>query len=267
MNDNFQNENEIVETFGFTDKLVGVFTSPSETFTTLRMQEKSTTTWLIPVILLILIISSVNLVTMSNPTVNMKIQEKQLLQIEKNFSEMVESGEMTQEQANQQLNEIEGRISEQMEKGKWIQIPSVVLIVFVFFFIISGFFFLVVKFGLNGNGNYTQAMVAYGFPYYILAIQTLIMGLVIILLEEPMQSLSIGEFIQADKETIVGLLLSKLDLFSIWYYYAISIGFAKMFKIESVSKVIITVFSIWIGFSFLFFFLAKAFPTLKFFGF
>jgi hypothetical protein len=77
---------------------------------------------------------------------------------------------------------------------------------------------------------------------------------------------SVGSLLDVDKSSFGGFLLSKLDVFSIWFYAVVSIGFAKMFKSQSTGKYFAMIFGMWLGFSILFHFLAKAIPFLKWFG-
>jgi len=65
-----------------------------------------------------------------------------------------------------------------------------------------------------------------------------------------------------DKTTLAGFFLSKLNVFSIWFYVVFGIGLAKMNKSDDVKKYIIAVVAIWLGFGLLFHFLTKAVPFL-----
>jgi hypothetical protein len=67
-----------------------------------------------------------------------------------------------------------------------------------------------------------------------------------------------------DKATILGWLLAKLDPFSIWAYFVLSIGLAKMFKSQATGKYFIMVFGLWIVGGLLVWYVAKAVPFLSF---
>jgi hypothetical protein len=77
---------------------------------------------------------------------------------------------------------------------------------------------------------------------------------------------SIASFTGADKATIAGFILGKLDIFSIWIYAVLSIGLAKMFKSETVGKYYIMVFGLWIIGGLIIFALGQALPFLRGFG-
>ena len=77
------------------------------------------------------------------------------------------------------------------------------------------------------------------------------------------RDVSVASLMDMDKSTIVGWLLAKLDPFSIWIYFVLSIGLAKMFKSKNTMNYIVLVFSLWIIGGLIFFFLGQAFPFLR----
>ena len=261
--DNFEEEPKI----SLSDKFVGIFTEPSNTFEKIKIAGASTMDWLLPIIVFAVVAGFINFLSLNDPVIRMKIQEKQMERVEKNFNTLVENGTISQEKADEQIDKISEQMDEQLQKGRWLQLISIFLVTFVLFFLLAGFYFLVMKFGFKGNGTYKDAMTAYGLPYYILTISYIVVGLTMFLLSKPLQSISVGALLDYDSGTLVGLLLNKIDIFAIWFYSVIGIGFAKMFNIKSTQKVIIWIFIIWIGFSLLLYFAGQLFPFLKFFGF
>jgi len=79
-----------------------------------------------------------------------------------------------------------------------------------------------------------------------------------------MSDISIATFINADKSTITGWLLAKLDPISIWAYIVVGIGLAKMFRAKSAVNYIVMVLLVWIIGSLMFFAISKAVPFLGF---
>ena len=110
---NYENEE-----LGVTDKIVGVFTEPSDLFQKLSTLPVKTMDWVLPLLLLIVAIIAMQFITSSNPEIKANMIEKQMERIEKNFQETVDKGQMTQQQADEQLD----RITEQMEKGGSVQL-------------------------------------------------------------------------------------------------------------------------------------------------
>lgn len=258
-------EQEEVET-SHTDKLVGVFSEPGNTFTQMLKTGPKTSDWIIPILVVIVVAILSNFIMMSNPVIKMSIMEKQMEQFEKNMDEMVAKGQLTEAQKEEQME----RIREGMDQGMGTQmifsVIGIVIFTFVSFFVISGVFFLFTKLVMKGDGTYKAAMSAYGLPHYIIVIQIIVMVILALVMNKFFQSVSVADFTDADKSTITGFILGKLDIFSIWFYAVISIGFAKMFKSENTGKYFALIFGLWIGFGLLFFFLAKVLPFLHWFG-
>jgi hypothetical protein len=247
-----------------TDKLVGVFSEPGNTFEKISKFPLKTSDWIIPVLVTIVVVILSQIVFMSNPTLKAALKEKQMVAIEKQMNDAVKNGQRTQAQADEQTD----KIRENMGQMGAIQIVSTVVgipvVTFIFFFLASGVFFMLAKFGLKGDGVYKGAMIAYGLPFYISVIQSIVMVIVAIAMGKILTGLSVAELIGMEKSTVVGFFLSKLDVFSIWFYVVLGIALSKMFKSADTMKYIVVVVGIWIGFSFLFWGLGKAVPFLSF---
>lgn len=248
-----------------TDKLVGVFTEPGNTFTKMAKSDPKAKDWLIPIVLLIIVAALSNYVLMSNPEIKYAAIEKQMEQVEKQLDDAVKAGQMTQEQADARLEQIR-EMSEQGGGAQMIfSVIAIVVMVFVMFFIVSAVFLLAAKYGMKGEGNYSMSMVAYGLPAYISVLQVIIMVIAGLAMNKLLTGTSVASFMDMNaNESIAGLLLSKVDPLSIWFYAVASIGYAKLFK-TSVGKSMAWIFGLWIGFSIVFYFIAQAVPFLKFF--
>jgi hypothetical protein len=246
------------------DKMIGVITEPSATFSKIAKFPPKTMDWFLPMLILLVLVSLSRIVVMNNEEIAFQTKQKMRENIEKALGPRVESGQMTQEQVDQlvdrQTNYAFGTI------GKVIQTVSILVIGFIIFFIIAGIYFIFAKFILKGDGTYTSALSTTGLVSYISMIQVIVAALLSLLMSKMLTDTSVASFLGSDKSTIVGFILSKLDIFSIWAYAVTGIGLAKMFKSDNVKKYLITIFAIWILGSLLFFFLAKVVPFLKSFG-
>ncbi len=241
-----------------TDKLVGVFSEPGNTFAKMAKAGAKTSDWLIPIVILLAVAILSSIVMITNPTLNSKMKQDN----EKRIQEMVDKGTITQEQADQQIE-----MSEKFMGGTFMIITSAISIIimgFIFFFLISALWLLAVKFLLKGEGTFKDAMAAYGLPQYILVIQAIVMLILSLAMGNSFRSTSVAAFMDLDKASILHFALSKIDVFSIWFYAVISIGFAKMFKSNDTVKYYALVFGLWIVVSLIFFFIAKAVPFLGF---
>jgi len=257
---------EEVEELNFTDKMVGVLSEPGELFSSLSKLPIKTIDWIVPLLLVIIVAVVSNFVLMGDPEIKSQIIEKQMEQQEKGLQEAVEKGQMTQSQADEQMD----RIAEYMENSgsAQVMISSVAIVIFTFiiFFIISGVFLLLAKFALSGTGNYNSSMLAYGMPHYIIVIQIVVMIISALAMGKMFMDTSVGSYMGVEKSDLLGWFLHKLDPLSIWFYAVVGIAYAKMFKSEDTTKYVIAIFAMWIGFTLLFHFIAQAFPFLKSFG-
>lgn len=266
--ENQQADNAPEETeLSHTDKIVGIFTDPSTTFANVAKFPLRTIDWLLPFLILLAFVAVSQLVVSSNPEIAYQIKQKQMEGVQKSFADAVEKGQMTQEQADKQMETVE----EQMESmsggiGKVIQTVSIFIVGFIFFFVICGVYFLLSKFALKGDGTYVSAMVATGLTSYISMIQVLVSAILALVMGRLVSDTSVASLMNSDKTTIVGFLLGKIDVISIWAYAVLAIGLAKLFKSQTTGKYYILVFGLWLIWGLFVFVLIKAVPSLSFLG-
>ena len=147
--------------------------------------------------------------------------------------------------------------------GWVITIATTLIFGFIIFFIIVGFYYLLIRFLLKGEGTFSSALVANGLTMYISTLQLIIAGMLTMLLGQMMTDTSLASFMGIDKNTITGWLLAKIDPISIWAYIVLSIGFAKMFKSKTTGKYYAMVFGSWLIVMFILFQISQAVPFLQ----
>jgi len=259
-------EQQSEEELSHSDKMIGIFTEPSKTFESIAKFPTKTIDWLLPVFLTFLIIVITQIAINSNKGLHSQIVDKQIAKVQKNLDKAVADGKLTQDQANEQLNTMQDR----MENFGGLQIVIIVLGVFIggfiVFFIMSGIYYLFIKFLVKGEGDYNSVLVASGMTFYIGLIQVIIATIFTFALGRFLPDTSLASFMDSDKLSFAGFIFSKLDIFAIWIYIVLSIGFAKMFKSQTTGKYYLTVFGIWIIGGLVLFFITKAVPFLAAFG-
>lgn len=258
-------QNQLTE-LSHSDKMVGIFTEPKKTFEIISKFPLKTIDWFLPVLLLCLMISLTRILVFSNEEIFFQMKQDQIQKTQKIFDDMVAKGQMTREQAEQGIEDAKKRID--MGRGPVgyiIQTISILVIGFIFFFIVVLVYFIFARFILKGEGTYKSAMISDGLPAYISILQIVIASILSLAFGKLMNDTSVSSFMGMSKSTLAGFLLSKVDPFSIWVYSVISIGFAKMFKSQSLVKYFIMVFGIWIIGTLLLWLLGKAVPFLSFF--
>ncbi|HMU42942.1 MAG TPA: YIP1 family protein [Ignavibacteriaceae bacterium] len=264
-NQESQVETSTEQELSHSDKMIGVFTEPAVTFEKVSNFPARTVDWALPMFILLVLVALSQILMMSNSEISFQMKEKARQNIEKSFADAVKNGQMTQSQADEQID----KIMDQMEQGRGaigmvIQTVSIFVIGFIFFFIISAIYFFFSKIVLKGSGSYSSALVASGLTSYISMIQIILAAILALVFGKLMSDISIATFISADKSTITGWFLAKLDPISIWAYIVVGIGLAKMFRSKSTINYIIMVLLVWILGSLIFFAISKAVPFLSF---
>ncbi len=263
-NENQQMNIEQEKELSHTDKLVGIFTEPIKTFEKISLFPPKTIDWFLPIFLLLLVISISQILRMSNPIIKSELQRKQMEQIEKSLDEAVIKGEITRQDADQRLDTIES----QMDKVGFgpmifLQIISIFVMGFIFFFIVCAVYFLFAKFIFKDQGTYSGVLVASGLSSYIGIVQIIIVTILSLLFSKFFQDTSLTSFLLIERNTLAGVLLSKIDPFTIWSYSIASIGISKMFKSNNLVKYFILIFGLWIGWSLIVYLLGNILPFMK----
>lgn len=255
------------ELLSHTDKMTGVFTEPGETFTKIASESPKTSDWLIPLMILLLGIVASTAIIMNNPAVKADIKEKAIESTEKNLNEMVKNGQLSQMQADEQLEAAEKRL-EMIGTPMGILFQSVTIVIFGFivFFIIAGIHLLLMKLLFKDQITYKQVLVSNGLTAYISLITIIVATLTSLLMGKAMQALSLAAFMDLPDGSIAKVLAAKVDPISIWAYVVLGIAYSKFAKAERPGKYWVLIFGLWIGWSILWHSLAQAVPFLRAFG-
>ncbi len=150
-----------VEALTHTDKIVGVISEPSNLFSKLVFLPTKATDWLFPLLALIVVAIVSTFIYMSNPEIKYQMQQEQEKAMREQFDKMVENGQMSREQADEQLEQSSQFLSNPMFIYL-IPSISVFVIMLLWFFVFTTLAFVLAKFVLKGDGTYGQAMTAMG---------------------------------------------------------------------------------------------------------
>jgi hypothetical protein len=259
-NESITPEEEITNSEGelsHSDKMIGVFTEPSKMFSHTSKFPPRNKDWVIPVLILFLVVGLVQRIALTNEEVYFDVMQKQTEQLDK----QVESGELTREEADQQAEAIDT-----FTRGPFGWITTIVGALiggFIVFIIAVGIYYLFIKFLLKGEGTFTSALVANGLTAYISILQIVIAGIITMLMGKMIMDTSLASLMDADKNTMTGWILARLDPISIWAYIVLAIGFAKMFKSESTGRYYALVFGWWLISMFILFQLSQSVSFLQ----
>ncbi|MBE0642843.1 MAG: YIP1 family protein [Bacteroidetes bacterium] len=231
-----------VEPLSITDKFIGILTEPSPTYENVRAAGARTSDWLVPVLITALILGVGMFLRFGNPTFMNTLAEKQTEELAK----QVDSGRMTQEQADQQAQQFESM------KG-FIKISGTIgaaIGFIVVFFVLALLYWLAVRFGLKGDATFALILSAAGLSTYLSGIDQLVSLLLTFVTDKPFANLSPALFFDADIASMSTRFLMMLNPIAIWSYYVLGVGFEKVANISRV-KGLAAAFAIWILFSLL----------------
>ena len=220
-------------------RLTNVFVAPGEVFDEIKSAKPTPTNWVVPLVIGILVSVIYTLVVFSQPGVVQRMQEVQ----EKKFQQMVAAGKMTQQQADQTI----ATVQKFMSPGflKIMGCVSSVVINAVLLFFTSLIFWAVGSRALQGNFHYLKAVEAVGVSTMINVVGTVVAMLLAVIYGNmsitPGPALLIRPFDAANK---LHLMLSALNVFSLWYVGILSVGLARLTG-ASFLKAALWLYAIW----------------------
>ncbi len=221
------------------DAMSGIFTAPGETFETIANTPKKNY-WIFPVLVAVVIGLISTFLFMQDAELTSKTMEKQKEKMREKFQESVKQGKMTQEDSDKALESMnpKGMMFKVFGFGGAIVGPFIILL------LLSVFYLIALKI-MKGQFDFTNILNVVGLAMLISGIGSLI-AVVISVLKGNLTT--IGPGLLFSEESVgqkVYALLTKIDLFSIWFYAVIAIGLSKIGRI-SIAKTSSVVFGLWI---------------------
>lgn len=237
------------EQLSITDAMSGVFASPSETFETIADTPKKNY-WLIPVLICAIFGIATSYLFMSDVELTSKVMDKQKKKMQEKFEEKIKEGKMTREESDKTMETMntKGMFFKIVGFGGAVVGPFVILLML-------GVIYMIVLKLMKSNFELINIFNVVALAMLIAAVGNLI-AMVISIFKGNFAT--IGPSLFFNEETMnekVYTLLSKIDLFTIWFYAIIAIGLSRIARVDSL-KIGLFVFSIWvvyiIGTSFIF---------------
>jgi len=230
----------------YSDKLIGMITTPAKTMEQISKYPLKPMTWLTPLIIFIVISGLATFLYSSNPALKAEMETKSREAIEKSYNERVEKGDMTQEEADEEMEKVMTQMEKNAGSTMTFQFIGIAIYTFIAFFLINLIYFALIRFILKGEGGFGNCLTAYGLSYYILIIQTIITIILSLAFDKFYMSISLANIIETDWTSFSGFLLRKADPFLIWFYVVLGIAYAKMFNSDDTKKYVILTLAVWI---------------------
>lgn len=227
----------------WSDKFVGIFSSPGEVFDAIRRSPVANSNWVIPTVVLALVGAILGFVVISNPSIYDQIQRVASEQMEKSFQKAIADGRMTQEQADQARGQAESF------GATGIRISAVAAPLFVPFFSLFAWslvYWLLGKGVMKATSPYLKVAEVYGLTNFIALLGGVITTIMMIGMDSfsatPSASLFVGEFSATNSWH---RLAAAFNVFTIWQLAVVGIGLARIFEREA-AKVLVLVFALWL---------------------
>jgi hypothetical protein len=233
-----QTPSEESSEMSFTDKVMNVYSAPRELFDGIAKSEKKNSNWSIPLILTMIVGIISIFVAFSQAPIQDQVREQQ----EKGVQKQVESGKMTQEQADKAMSIIP------KPGSPLFMAISAVGVAFVTAAMLFGFalgFWLVGKWVFKAPATYGKVLEVIGLSMYILVLGSIVTLLLIVatgsIYATPSLALAVSHFDPTNK---VDKLLASVNLVTFWYLAVVSVGLGKIFSV-SATKALVAVGVLW----------------------
>lgn len=235
-----QNGNENpAQQLSVAEAITGVFTEPSETFETIACTPRRNY-WLIPVLISIALSLAATFLFMRDTELVDSVMEKQRAKLSEQFDKNVKEGKMSREDADKAL---EG-ISSESTFFKIAAYAGAILGPFIILFLLSIIYMVVLKIS-KADFDFGNILNVVGLSAIIASLGSLL-SMVVSIFTGRISGIGLGLLF---KEENIGAqmfaMLTKVDIFQIWFYVLISIGLSKVARI-SFGKSAAIVFGIFI---------------------
>jgi hypothetical protein len=234
---------EEVKPMSFTDKLVGVFSSPSELYDNVRQTPPTSSNWVVPMLILIVVGIVMAFLIASNPTLSDQLKRLTSEQMEKGLQKQLAAGKMTQEQANQERDQMSGMGA----TGAMIFIYVTAILGPVFALFLGGlFFWLLGKGVMKASSPYMKVVEVVGLTFFISTLESIVTTILAIGMNSMFASPSLALFISDFSiENKMHALAASVNVFTFWTLGVTSIGLSRLFQ-KDLPKVLVLVFALWI---------------------
>jgi hypothetical protein len=238
MSDDTMNTAEESTKMSFTDKIVGILSSPGEVYAYVAKSVEEKSNWVIPFISTILITVIFTFVVFKQPAIQTEMQNVQ----EKAFQKQIDQGKMTQEQVDKAM--------EYSKPGSpmFLIFGSIgaVLVMALVLFGYSLLYWLAGKIFFKSVIGYSKILEVYGLSMLVMVITSLLTMILVVAMgtihAAPALSMLVSDFDPTNK---VHKLLAAINLFTFWQLAVVTIGLSKVWNI-TIMKALAVTGAVWI---------------------
>ena len=234
---------EEAKPMSLSDKLAGVFASPSELYDNVRQTPPTSSNWLVPTLILVVVGVIMAYLVTSNPVLSDQMKRMASEQMEKGLAKQLAAGKITQEQANQARDQMSGM----GETGTLIfKYVAAAAGPFFSLFLASLIYWLLGKGVMKATAPYMKVVEVVGLTFFIVAVESVVTTILSIgmnsIFASPSLALLISDFSIENK---MHLLAASMNVFTFWTLTVTSIGLSRLFQ-KDLPKVLVLVFALWL---------------------
>jgi len=235
-----------VKPMSFSEKIVNIFASPGELFENVRLTGKTTSNWIIPVAIVILVAIAMQQIIMNNPSLADQTKAMVAKATKERLDKAVQEGKMTPEQAEAQREQIENFSNPASTLNIIFRVVGVLVFIPLVLFVIGLIYWLLGKTAMHANAPYMKVVEVVGLTFLIGAVESIVTTVMAIGLDSLHAGPNLALFVQNfDVTNKLHMALAKMNIFTIWSLVVTSIGLSKLFQ-RDLPKVMVLVFALWI---------------------
>jgi hypothetical protein len=222
------------------ERVANIFAAPGELFENVRLTGPTASNWFIPLILMIIVAIAMSQLVISNPS----LRDQMGALIKKSMEESVQSGRMTQEQADQAYEQFASPTS---TMAMIFRLVATIAGIPIVMFLVALAYWLLGKWGMKATAPYMKVVEVIGLTFFIGALESIITTIMMFLMDSLYASPSLGLAVlkDFDIQNKLHMALAKVNVFTLWSLAVTSVGLSKLFQ-RDFAKVAVLVFALWI---------------------
>jgi hypothetical protein len=236
-----------VQPMSFTEKLTNIFASPGELFDNVRDTASTPSNWVVPLIIFIIVAFAMSQMMLRNPSLADQLRTQIQQSTEQRFQEQIQSGKMTPEQADQARAQME-RFTD--PASPWMMITtggSLLIVTPIALFLLCLVYWLLGKSVMKATAPYMKVVEVIGLTFFIGSLESIVTTIMATALDHLHAGPNLALFVldSFSLQNKLHVVLSKINLFTIWDLVVTSIGLSHLFR-KDLNKVLVLVFALWI---------------------
>lgn len=216
------------------ERIIGVFTSPSETFKSVARKPQ----WAAPLVLVLIISLALSFFIIPIAMEEAQSDPKAIERMEDARGKMAERG-MSEQQ-------IDDAFAQQQKLGRIFGPISGVVMTTVLILAVAGILLLIGNVGLGGQASYSAMVSMYTYSMFIVLLGSIIKLPLIIKQQSVKIFFSLATFLSPEtSETFLYRLLNKFAIFELWQLAVVIIGVAVINKFPT-RKAAVPIIALWL---------------------